>query len=145
MSVFQIYDTPIIVLRIVKQRTEVLCVICSDSQGVTSSVICRYILSEISESLVENSPSFHLPSFITISGNSRHNSSKTRKRQQIVVVVLSSSFRNINRQYELVTSHVPTCWAFEIQVCGSFWMVTLPRLLCRKNWVCTQHQLNSRL
>jgi len=49
LFVFQIHDTPIIVLWIVKQRTEVSCVICSDSQGVTSTVICRYILSEISE------------------------------------------------------------------------------------------------
>lgn len=96
LFVFQIHDTPIIVLWIVKQRTEVSCVICSDSQGVTSTVIYRYILSEISESLVENSPSFHLPSFITIRGNNRHNSNMARKRQQIVIVVLNSSFRSIH-------------------------------------------------
>ena len=53
-------------------------------------------------SLVNNSPSFHLPSFITISGNNRHNSNKARKWQQIVIVVLNSKFRSIHRQYELV-------------------------------------------
>jgi hypothetical protein len=54
--VFQIHDTPIIVQWIMQQRTEVSRVIGSDSQGVTSAVICWYILSGSSVSLVEYSP-----------------------------------------------------------------------------------------
>jgi hypothetical protein len=44
----------------------------------------------------------------TISDNNKHNNNKTRKRQHIVIVVLNGSFRNINWQYELITSRVPT-------------------------------------